>query len=65
MSSETYKQILHHHKKYVDTVTAVAVEGLHPEVLVKEIEVGEEKHQCITVCYVKCKDRIDGAKKPK
>eukprot|EP00957_Ditylum_brightwellii_P141946 10814144-Ditylum_brightwellii.AAC.1 len=39
----TYKQLLHNHNTYVDSVTDVIFEGLHPSVMRKEIAVGDDQ----------------------
>eukprot|EP00957_Ditylum_brightwellii_P157241 11967272-Ditylum_brightwellii.AAC.1 len=41
-SPETYKQLLQNHSAYIQSTTAVAIEGLHPMILEKEITVDKE-----------------------
>eukprot|EP00957_Ditylum_brightwellii_P100350 7649551-Ditylum_brightwellii.AAC.1 len=38
-SPETYCNLLHNQKQYINDVTSITIEGLHPEVANKEIEV--------------------------
>eukprot|EP00957_Ditylum_brightwellii_P032138 2436743-Ditylum_brightwellii.AAC.1 len=40
---DAYKQLLRNHSTYVENLTAVGVEGLHSNVLMKEIDILEEK----------------------
>eukprot|EP00957_Ditylum_brightwellii_P172729 13149302-Ditylum_brightwellii.AAC.1 len=41
-SPETYPNFLHNQNKYINDVTSITIEGLHPKVAGKEIEVSQE-----------------------
>ena len=44
-SPDCYKNILGRHNRYINDITVIVIEELHPKVLDKEIEVANKKCQ--------------------